>query len=125
MAMGKKNVFEGSESRISETETAAPAAIRRSAPSAARGERKRSVSRIASGLDDRSQPPKAPPTRTNPRAIAAFDLTVTASIGTCVGALARETDWKAMYRCADRALFEAKAAGRDRVRNGEPLARAA
>lgn len=54
-----------------------------------------------------------------------FDLTVTASIGTCVGPLARETDWKAMYRCADRALFEAKAAGRDRVRNGEPLAHAA
>ena len=54
-----------------------------------------------------------------------FDLTVTASIGTCVGPLTRETDWKAMYRCADRALFEAKAAGRDRVRNGVGLARAA
>ena len=54
-----------------------------------------------------------------------FDLTVTASIGTCIGPLTRETDWKAMYRCADRALFEAKAAGRDRVRNGATLADAA
>ncbi|GAA0669703.1 diguanylate cyclase (GGDEF)-like protein [Sphingomonas insulae] len=52
-----------------------------------------------------------------------FDLTVTASIGTCIGPMTREVDWKAMYRCADRALFEAKAAGRDRVRNG--IARAA
>ncbi len=51
-----------------------------------------------------------------------FDLTVTASIGTCIGPLTRETDWKAMYRCADRALFEAKAAGRDRVRNGIAIA---
>lgn len=45
-----------------------------------------------------------------------YDLSVTASIGTCTGPLARETDWKALYRGADRALFEAKAAGRDRVR---------
>jgi diguanylate cyclase (GGDEF)-like protein len=45
-----------------------------------------------------------------------YDLSVTASIGTCTGLLARETDWKALYRGADRALFEAKAAGRDRVR---------
>ena len=51
-----------------------------------------------------------------------YDLTVTASIGTCVGPMTREVDWKAMYRCADRALFEAKAAGRDRVRNGVALA---
>lgn len=51
-----------------------------------------------------------------------YDLTVTASIGTCVGPLTREVDWKAMYRCADRALFDAKAAGRDRVRNGIALA---
>lgn len=47
-----------------------------------------------------------------------FDLGVTASIGTCVGPLDREIDWKTMYRNADRALFEAKAAGRDRVRHG-------
>lgn len=47
-----------------------------------------------------------------------FDLSVTASIGTCIGPLTREIDWKAMYRNADRALFEAKAAGRDRVRHG-------
>lgn len=46
-----------------------------------------------------------------------FDLSVTASIGTCIGPLATEIDWKAMYRCADRALFEAKATGRDRVRD--------
>ncbi|MBB4154853.1 diguanylate cyclase (GGDEF)-like protein [Sphingomonas jinjuensis] len=45
-----------------------------------------------------------------------YDLTVTASIGSCIGELTDEIDWKAMYRCADRALFEAKAAGRDRAR---------
>ena len=44
-----------------------------------------------------------------------FGLSVTASIGSCTGRLAKEADWKALYRCADRALFEAKAAGRDRV----------
>ncbi|MBI0475416.1 diguanylate cyclase [Sphingomonas sp. MA1305] len=54
-----------------------------------------------------------------------FDMTVTASVGTCVGPLLREIDWKALYRCADRALFEAKAAGRDRVRDAAPLFRAA
>ncbi len=46
-----------------------------------------------------------------------FDMAVTASIGTCTGSLAKETDWKALYRCADRALYEAKAAGRDRARD--------
>jgi diguanylate cyclase (GGDEF)-like protein len=45
-----------------------------------------------------------------------FDLTITASIGACAGALTNEIDWKTLYRCADRALFEAKAAGRDRAR---------
>lgn len=45
-----------------------------------------------------------------------FDLTITASIGTCTATLATEIDWKALYRCADGALFDAKAAGRDRVR---------
>lgn len=46
-----------------------------------------------------------------------YDLTVTASIGTCSGPLLRESDWKALYACADRALFDAKTAGRDRVRD--------
>jgi diguanylate cyclase (GGDEF)-like protein len=45
-----------------------------------------------------------------------FDLTVTASIGVSRGPLATEVEWKALYRDADRALFEAKAAGRDRAR---------
>lgn len=45
-----------------------------------------------------------------------YDVTVTASIGSCSGPLLRETDWKALYASADRALFEAKSAGRDRVR---------
>ncbi|WP_404367555.1 diguanylate cyclase domain-containing protein [Sphingomonas sp. MMS24-J45] len=45
-----------------------------------------------------------------------YDVSVTASIGTCSGPLLRETDWKALYACADRALFEAKSAGRDRCR---------
>ncbi|KRC79950.1 sensor domain-containing diguanylate cyclase [Sphingomonas sp. Root241] len=46
-----------------------------------------------------------------------FDVQVTASIGTCRGTLASEVDWKALYRVADAALFEAKSAGRDRVRH--------
>lgn len=45
-----------------------------------------------------------------------FDVRVTASIGICAGPLANDLDWKALYRTADRALFEAKAAGRDRTR---------
>ena len=54
-----------------------------------------------------------------------FDITVTASIGTCTGPLAREVDWKTLYRQADRALFAAKAAGRDRARDAAGLAAAA
>ena len=46
-----------------------------------------------------------------------FDLTVTASIGACTGPLQSEIDWKRLYRQADLALFEAKAAGRDRARH--------
>jgi diguanylate cyclase (GGDEF)-like protein len=45
-----------------------------------------------------------------------FDLTVTASIGVTRGPLTRETEWKALYRAADAALFDAKKAGRDRAR---------
>jgi len=54
-----------------------------------------------------------------------YDLAVTASIGACTGPLACETDWKALYRGADRALFEAKSAGRDRSRTSAGTARAA
>ncbi|WP_374944307.1 diguanylate cyclase domain-containing protein [Sphingomonas sp.] len=54
-----------------------------------------------------------------------YDLAVTASIGGCTGPLARETDWKAMYRDADLALFAAKSAGRDRARRAPTLAVAA
>ena len=45
-----------------------------------------------------------------------FDLTVTASIGASTGELITDQQWKALYKAADRALFEAKAAGRDRSR---------
>lgn len=51
-----------------------------------------------------------------------FDLAVTASIGACTGPLANEADWKAMYRRADRALFDAKQGGRDRARFAPPIA---
>ncbi|MDV3458335.1 diguanylate cyclase [Sphingomonas sp. HF-S4] len=47
-----------------------------------------------------------------------FDVHVTASIGACRGLLVSEVDWKALYRAADSALFDAKSAGRDRVRSG-------
>ena len=45
-----------------------------------------------------------------------FDLTVTASIGVARGPLTREAEWKTLYRAADKALFDAKEAGRDRAR---------
>lgn len=51
-----------------------------------------------------------------------FDLTVTASIGASTGPLATEIDWKKLYRRADRALFGAKSAGRDRARHDIALA---
>ncbi len=51
-----------------------------------------------------------------------FDLKVTASIGSCCGPIAGERDWKALYRGADRALFDAKSAGRDRSREVALLA---
>lgn len=54
-----------------------------------------------------------------------YDIAVTTSIGTCTGPLARETDWKALYRQADRALYAAKAAGRDRARDAGALSLAA
>jgi diguanylate cyclase (GGDEF)-like protein len=46
-----------------------------------------------------------------------FDVTVTASIGSCAGTIESDSTWKSLYRLADRALFEAKAAGRDRARS--------
>jgi diguanylate cyclase (GGDEF)-like protein len=51
-----------------------------------------------------------------------FDLTVTASIGLCTGPLASEAHWKLLYGIADRALFDAKADGRDRARSGYSIA---
>jgi len=45
-----------------------------------------------------------------------FDMQVTASIGSCTGPLTTEPEWKAIYRGADKALFQAKSAGRDRAR---------
>ncbi|TKD53360.1 diguanylate cyclase [Sphingomonas baiyangensis] len=51
-----------------------------------------------------------------------FDMRVTASIGLCSGPLATEADWKRLYQGADRALFEAKAQGRDRIRSADMLA---
>ncbi|MEP9402242.1 diguanylate cyclase [Sphingomonas sp. VNH70] len=54
-----------------------------------------------------------------------FDLRVTTSIGICHGPLSGENDWKRLYRLADQALFQAKAAGRDRSVRARPLAAAA
>lgn len=54
-----------------------------------------------------------------------FDLRVTSSIGICHGPLSDENDWKRLYRLADKALFQAKAAGRDRAGRAPPLAIAA
>ncbi|WP_235982959.1 diguanylate cyclase [Sphingomonas albertensis] len=54
-----------------------------------------------------------------------FDIVVTASIGACTGPLLHEKDWKLLYNCADRALFAAKAAGRDRAREAPPVSIAA
>jgi len=54
-----------------------------------------------------------------------FDLAVTASIGACTGPLATEADWKRLYRQADQALYAAKEAGRDRIRDAGVLPLAA
>ena len=54
-----------------------------------------------------------------------FDLTVTASMGICTGPMLTEAHWKMLYRFADRALFEAKAEGRDRARAAYSVAYAA
>lgn len=50
------------------------------------------------------------------------DLKITASVGSCIGPVKSERDWKALYRGADLALFAAKDAGRDRSRKGTTLA---
>ncbi|MEZ0497833.1 diguanylate cyclase [Sphingomonas sp. IW22] len=54
-----------------------------------------------------------------------FDITVTASIGVCTGFLSSDVHWKKLYKCADLALFDAKASGRDRVHVVNGLAVAA
>lgn len=54
-----------------------------------------------------------------------YDMTITTSVGTCTGPLLRETDWKHLYRQADRALYAAKTAGRDRARDAGSLPLAA
>jgi diguanylate cyclase (GGDEF)-like protein len=54
-----------------------------------------------------------------------FDLKITTSIGSCTGTVGSERDWKALYRGADAALFEAKSAGRDRARQAPARAAAA
>ncbi|HTG39522.1 MAG TPA: diguanylate cyclase [Sphingomonas sp.] len=54
-----------------------------------------------------------------------FDMGVTASIGACTGFLSSDVHWKQLYKCADLALFEAKAGGRDRARVVTGLAVAA
>ncbi|HXH15502.1 MAG TPA: diguanylate cyclase [Sphingomonas sp.] len=54
-----------------------------------------------------------------------FDIAVTASIGSCTGPLLRESDWMALYRTADRALFAAKSAGRNRSLDAAALSIAA
>ena len=45
-----------------------------------------------------------------------YDLTITVSVGSHVGALEGEGDWTTLYRLADQALYAAKSAGRDRAR---------
>jgi len=54
-----------------------------------------------------------------------FDLRITSSIGICDGPLSDENDWKRLYRLADKALFQAKAAGRDRAGRAPALSIAA
>lgn len=48
-----------------------------------------------------------------------FDISVTASLGTATGRLGSDADWAVLYRRADRALYDAKAAGRDRIRDAD------
>lgn len=48
-----------------------------------------------------------------------FDISVTTSLGTAAGRLGSDADWVALYRRADRALYDAKAAGRDRIRDAD------
>ncbi|MBS0493628.1 MAG: GGDEF domain-containing protein [Proteobacteria bacterium] len=48
-------------------------------------------------------------------------IAVTVSVGVCGGRPRRANEWETMLRCADQALYAAKAGGRNRVEIGNPL----
>ena len=52
-------------------------------------------------------------------------ITATVSIGVCGGQLHGTEDWERLLRCADQALYAAKAAGRNRVVSGRFVPEAA
>ena len=67
-------------------------------------------------LGDETQLPEVEVILASVRAVRLpFDLRMTTSIGICQGPLTDDNDWKRLYRLADKALFQAKAAGRDRA----------
>ena len=59
------------------------------------------------------------------RARMPYDLKISASIGACSGPIGDEADWKRLYACADRALYEAKSQGRDRAKFAQAIGIAA